>query len=377
MIRVLIVEDSIVCAEIIKHILESDPEIKVVGHAKNGREAVEMVEALKPDIITMDIHMPEMNGLEATEYIMAYHPTPIIVVSSSVHDRDTHLAFEAISAGALDVLEKPDPVIWEEFANIGKELISKVKFLSTVKVITHIKGKRKNKKLLAGEKKEIAGDKLSASEETTKKFDVDIFLNKNNYLDVPGLVVIAASTGGPHALGKVISSLPKDYPLPVVIGQHIAEGFLGGFVDWISSVSKMKVELVNDGIEIESSKIYICQVTKNTTIIEPGIFRLIEPRPEDIYHPSLDLLLSSAAGVFRMNTIGVILTGMGSDGAKGMRRIYEVGGYTIAQDEKTSTIFGMPKAAIELGAVKEVLPVEDIGEKLRNLAEKIVKYSTI
>lgn len=371
MIRVLIVEDSSVCAEIIKHILESDKEIKVVGIAKNGKEAIELVEKLKPDIITMDIHMPEMNGLEATEYIMAYHPTPIIIVSSSIHDRDTHLAFEAISAGALDVLEKPDPIIWEDFAKVGKELISKVKFLSTVKVITHIKGRRKNRYSSIKEKPE--GSASIRIQESLGQTSLGL---DNQSLDLPGVVVIAASTGGPQALGKIIGSLPKNYPLPVIIGQHIAEGFLQGFVDWMSSISKMPVEIVTDEKEIEKSKIYVCPVEKNTIVIEPGIFKLIDSRAEDIYRPSLDLLLSSVAGVFKMNTIGVILTGMGADGAKGMKRIYEVGGYTIAQDQKTSTIFGMPKAAIEFGCVKEVLPVEEIGERLRSLGEKIVKFST-
>jgi two-component system chemotaxis response regulator CheB len=372
MIRVMIVEDSSVCAEIIRHILETDKDIKVVGIARNGKEAIELVEKLKPDIITMDIHMPEMNGLEATEYIMAYHPTPIIIVSSSIHDRDTHLAFEAISAGALDVLEKPDPVIWEDFAKIGKELISKVKFLSTVKVITHIKGRRKNRFLSSAD-----GSKIAVNSEVEALSARAITSAGSQAIEIPGVVVIAASTGGPHALGKIIGSLPKNYSLPVIIGQHIAEGFLQGFVDWMASISKMPVEVVTDGQEIENSRIYICPVEKNTIVIEPGIFKLIDPRAEDIYRPSLDLLLSSVAGVFKMNTIGVILTGMGSDGAKGIKRIYEVGGFTIAQDEKTSTIFGMPRAAIELGCAREVLPVEEIGERLRELGEKIAKLSTL
>lgn len=361
-IRVLIVEDSLVCAEIIKQILETDSEIEVIGIAENGEEAISLVPKLKPDIITMDIHMPRMNGLEATEYIMAYHPTPIIVVSSSIHDRDTHLAFEAISAGALDVLEKPDPIIWENFAQVGSELINKVKFLSKVKVITHIRGKRKQRKVAAQEKAEA---------ETEKEIKIE-----KGYSDLPGIVAIAASTGGPQAIGKVISSLPKNYPLPVVIGQHLAEGFISGFVEWLRSISKMPVKLIKDREEIQPSIVYVSPVKENTIVAEPGIFELVPPRSEDIYRPSLDLLISTAAGTFKMNTIGVILTGMGSDGARGLKRVYDLGGYTIAQDEKTSTVFGMPKAAIEMGAAKEVLPVDDIGERLRQLAEKFVKYKT-
>lgn len=352
-LRVLVVEDSLVCAEIIKHILESDPEIEVVGVAYNGEEAIRLVPELKPDIITMDIHMPKMNGLEATEYIMAYHPTPIIVVSSSIHDRDTHLAFEAIAAGALDVLEKPDPIVWDSFSKIGNELISKVKFLSQVKVITHIRGKRKKRK--EQEKLEVS-NRLVFENSGIKK-------SNSKY----GIVVIAASTGGPQALGKVISALPKDYPLPVVIGQHIAEGFIGGLVDWLSKVSKLPVKIAEHHEEIKPSTVYVCPAENNTAIVEPGIFELIPPRESDLYKPSLDLLVSSAAGVYKDKTIGVILTGMGTDGARGILRVHEFGGYTIAQDESTSTVFGMPKAAIEFGAVKEVLPIDVIGEKLREL----------
>jgi two-component system chemotaxis response regulator CheB len=362
-VRVLIVEDSFVCAEIIKQILETDKEIEVIGIAKNGEEAIKIVSELKPDIITMDIHMPKMNGLEATEYIMAYHPTPIIVVSSSIHDRDTHLAFEAISAGALDVLEKPDPVIWENFAQVGTELINKVKFLSKVKVITHVRGKKKLRKIAALKQEPAKIDE-------TKKF-------LNRVFEIPGIVVIAASTGGPQAIGKIVSSLPKNYPLPVVIGQHLAEGFIGGFAEWLSSISKMPVRIAQHHEEIKHSTIYVCPVKKNTIIVEPGVFELVPPRPEDIYHPSLDLLVSTAAGTFKMNTIGVILTGMGSDGAKGMKRVHDLGGHTIAQDKETSTVFGMPKAAIDLGAINEVLPLDDIGEKLRELGEKYVKLRTL
>ncbi|MCX7832186.1 MAG: chemotaxis-specific protein-glutamate methyltransferase CheB [Actinobacteria bacterium] len=358
-IRVLIVEDSNVCAEIIKHILESDPEIQVVGIASNGEEAIRMVPELKPDIISMDIHMPKMNGLEATEYIMAYHPTPIIVVSSSIHDRDTHLAFEAISAGALDVLEKPDPIIWGEFAKIGNELINKVKFLSRVKVITHIRGKRKTRRTI-DVKKQIVED-ISKERFTDE--------NKQKVFVYPGVVVIVASTGGPQALGKIISALPKNYPLPVIIGQHIAEGFIGGFVEWLSSVSKIPVKIVEHLEEIKPSQVYVCPVEKNTVVNEPGIFQLVDPRENDLYKPSLDLLVSTVAGVYKNRTVGVILTGMGSDGAKGIQRVYELKGHTIAQDETTSTVFGMPKTAIELGAIKEVLAVDDIGERLRQIGE--------
>lgn len=357
--KVLIVEDSIVCAEIIKHILESDPEIKVVGIARNGKEAIELVEILKPDIITMDIHMPEMNGLEATEYIMAYHPTPIIVVSSSIHERDTELAFQAIAAGALDVLEKPDPNIWESFAEVGNELINKVKFLSGVKVITHVRGKRKFKE------KQIKASTPAVVEE----------LPRATSEEVAGVVVIGSSTGGPQALAKVIAPLPSSFSFPVVVAQHIAEGFLPGFVNWLDGISRVKVKIAEHGELLKPGTVYVSPVEKHTSVIEPGVIELIDDRENEIYRPSINTLFASAGSVFKMNTVAVLLTGMGSDGARGMKRIHDLGGYTIAQDEKTSVVFGMPKAAIELNAVREVLPIDNIADRIIEITKDLIKIS--
>lgn len=353
--KVLIVEDSIVCAEIIKHILETDNDIKVVAIARNGKEAIDLVPILKPDIITMDIHMPEMNGLEATEHIMAYNPTPILIVSSSIHEKDTELAFHAISAGALDVLEKPDPSIWEDFAEVGKDLISKVKFLSEVKVITHIRGKGK----LKAKKKEEFKPKSNLSD------------NRFKVSEESGVVVIGASTGGPHALAKVLSKFSFKYPFPVVVAQHISEGFIGGLVSWLQNVSHLEIKEVSDGEELKSGTVYISAVEKHTSVVEPGEIKQIEPIEDDYYRPSIDLLFSSAINVFGKNTLAVILTGMGSDGAKGAQKVNTLGGYVIAQDEKTSRVFGMPKSAIERKAVNEVLPVDKIGERLGVLMQEI------
>ncbi len=349
-----------VCAEIIKHILETDEEITVIGWAKNGKEAISLVPELKPDIITMDIHMPEMNGLEATEYIMAYNPTPIIIVSSSVHQVDTHLAFEAISAGALDVLEKPDPIIWEAFAEVGKELIEKVKFFSKVRVITHIKGKNKFKRLKSG------------SVDSTAPAHDSSFKIRPEEIEQQGIVVLGASTGGPSALAQVIEKIPTEFSLPVVIGQHITEGFVSGFADWLQSISKLPVKMVDNDMEVKPASIYVCPVNKNTVITGYGRFKLIKQSKNELYRPSINMLFESAAEVYLDKVIAAILTGMGNDGSKGIKAIYEKGGYTIAQDEATSTIFGMPKAAIETGAIKEILPLGEIGEKIVYLSKKIV-----
>jgi len=353
-IKVLIVEDSLVCAEIIKHILETDPSIKVVGQARDGLEATELVPLLKPDIITMDIHMPRMNGLEATEHIMAYNPTPILIVSSSIRDRDTELAFQATQAGALDVIEKPDPAIWESFAEIGNELLHKVKLLSRVKVITHIRGKQKKRMSVPHQATEIRPHSVARHAEA-------------------GVVVIGSSTGGPQALARVLAPLPKDFPLPIVVAQHISEGFLSGFLNWLRTVSRLEVVEAREMDELVEGKIFVSPTNRNLAIVEPGVVELVQPKPNEYYNPSIDLLFSSAANVYRSGTIGVLLTGMGSDGARGLKKIFDLGGHTIAQSEETCVVFGMPKAAIDLGAAREILPIDEIGERLRELGKQYGK----
>lgn len=356
-INVLIVEDSLVCAEIIKHILESDSEIVVAGIARDGKEAIQKVAELKPDIITMDIHMPHMNGLEATEYIMAYQPTPIIVVSSTIKGIDTELAFRAISAGALDALEKPDPAIWESFAEVGNELISKVKLLSRVKTITHIKGRRKERH---------RQEPVEKAQETVGREFKKTFYR-------PLIVAIGASTGGPQAIAAVLGSLSEDFPIPIVIAQHIAEGFLGGLISWLRSVTGLDIVEAQDMQEIVSGRVYICPTKYNAVVVEPGVIELIPPEKENYYCPSIDLLLSSVVDVFGMHTIGVLLTGMGEDGARGLKKIFDQGGHTFAQDKSSSVIYGMPKAAIKIGAVKEALPAQSIGKRIKEIVDGVTR----
>ncbi len=286
-----------------------------------------------------------MNGIEATEAIMAFQPTPILIVSSSVHDREEGLAFEAVSAGALDVLEKPDPDVWEEFAGIGNELIRKVKLLSSVKVITHVRGKR------------------------AARAHVGQPILKRGWQGA--VVAIGASTGGPQAVSHILRDLPAGFPLPIVVAQHIAEGFVEGLVSWLSGLTKLAVKVGDEYDELEPGNVYIAPTSGHLLVQEPGVIRMIPPKDTDTYRPSIDLLLSTVAETFKASAIGVLLTGMGSDGAKGLKRIRDFGGYTIAQDEDSSTVFGMPKAAQEIGAAKEVLPVGSIASRLEHLVGSV------
>ena len=333
-VRVVIADDSLVAREMISQILASDPAIEVVGQAKDGLEAVELVSKLRPDLVTMDIHMPKLDGLGAIERIMAYTPTPILVVSSSVRAEGVGGAFDALALGALEVIRKPEPADWADLERIGREVIRKVKVLASVRVITHIRGRRGRREA------EVA---RSLGPKTHR-----------------AIVAIGSSTGGPSALLAVLGRLPADFKVPVLIAQHIADGFVPGLVTWLNAGCKITVALAEEGIRPQPGIAYFASTGSNM-VIESGELAFQAPGRGQLYIPSADTLFESVAKSYRERAVGVLLTGMGADGAQGLLRLHEFGSATIVQDEDTSTVFGMPKAAIDLGAADEVLPVNDIG----------------
>ncbi|PKQ20966.1 MAG: chemotaxis response regulator protein-glutamate methylesterase [Actinobacteria bacterium HGW-Actinobacteria-6] len=325
-------------------ILATDPAIEVVGQAIDGQAGVDMVARLKPDLVTMDIHMPKMDGLEATERIMAYTPTPILVVSSSVHGVGMGRAFDALSAGALEVIKKPEPRDWADLERIGRDVIRKVKILAKVKVITHIRGRRG-----ASPHRGVVPAPPVAE----------------GY----GIIAIGSSTGGPSALMNVLKALPRSFPLPIVIAQHIAEGFIPGLVSWLDSGCTISVRAATDGGSLEPGVAYFAPTGANIKL-DRTCARYSAPEPGQLYIPSADTLLSSAARVYGARGIGVLLTGMGADGAAGLKAMHDAGALTIAQDEATSTVFGMPRAAIELGAAGSVLAIQDIGAEILRVVSR-------
>lgn len=346
-IRVLIVDDSLVAREMLTQILSSDPGIEVIGEAENGLEAIDKVAKLRPDLVTMDIHMPRCDGLKATEQIMAYTPTPILVVSSSVHGKGMGRAFDALEMGALEVLKKPEPRDWAHLEKIGLEVIRKVKVLARVKVITHIRGRRT--RLQAPGSIEVAPAVAKGS---------------------VSLVAVGSSTGGPSALLSILGRLPKEFPVPIVIAQHIAEGFIPGLVSWLNAGCKIDVREARDGHNVEAGAAFIAPTGANLSM-DGLTMRFTDSLSGQLYVPSADTLFESVARSIGRNSLGVILTGMGADGAKGLKLLHDGGAATIAQDESTSTVWGMPKAAVELGAAAVVLPVHDIAGKIIELiAEK-------
>lgn len=341
-VRVVVIDDSLVAREMLCQILGSDRDIEVVGTAKDGQAGVDMVAALKPDLVTMDIHMPRMDGLEATERIMAFHPTPILVVSSSVHGEGMGAAFDALSAGALEVVKKPEPADWAELERIGRDIIRRVKLLANVKVITHVRGRRPAARVGAAGKAALPAEGFA-------------------------VVAIGSSTGGPSALATVLAALPADLPVPVLIAQHIADGFVPGLVSWLDGMARVRVKVAENGEQPEPGVAYMSPTGGNLEIAGRGSLRFVPPAADQLYIPSADRLFATAAESFGARAVGVILTGMGADGAAGLKALADAGGATIAQDEKTSVVYGMPKAAVEAGAAREVLPIERIGERIASL----------
>lgn len=344
-IRVLIVDDSELVQEVLRSIFQSSAELRVVGAAGNGREALELTARLRPDVIVMDINMPELSGLEATEKIMAYHPTPILILTSM---DGAGVAFQALSRGALEVMEKP--VLDDEKC---RELIRKVKLSAGVNVVTHIAGR-----YAAQERPEKIGRPQSAPAATA------LSPSPAAGGTPPGSVIgIGASTGGPHVLGQILSALPADFPASILVVQHIADGFVPVLVNWLNGSSLIQVKEAEHDEPLVPGVAYIAPSGVHLELAGERIALSAAP-PLAGHRPSADLLLSSLARQRGPKGMGVILSGMGRDGARGVKEIRNAGGYTIAQNEETCVVFGMPGAAVELDGVNRVLDPREIADAM-------------
>ncbi len=344
MIKVLIVDDSAVIRDAILNTLENEEGIKVIGTASNGKEAIDLIPVLKPDIITMDIVMPIMDGLIATEHIMAYHPTPILVITSLL-PQDMKIAFKALNAGAVDVVERPTiSELSKPASKVRKQLIDKVKLFANIKVITHLVGRLP--------KKEVS--------EVRPAVPVRPVEQHGHFK----IAAIASSTGGPKTVRKILAKLPKDFSMPIVIVQHISPGFTKGLVDWWNNECAIEIKEGKDGEKLCPGVVYVAPSFVHMLVTMDEKIKLEDTPPVGGHKPAGNVLLSSVAKVYGQSTIGVILTGMGDDGAMGIKAIREAGGFTIAEDEESCAIFGMPKAAIEMGVVDKVLSLEAISDEL-------------
>jgi two-component system, chemotaxis family, protein-glutamate methylesterase/glutaminase len=336
MIKVLVVDDSRVLTKIVSRILESDPALHVIGTAANGREAIEKVESLKPDVVTLDIEMPIMDGIEALRHIMATNPLPVIMLSTLTRDH-ADITMEALAIGACDFVTK-------DFSNSlladkQQELINKVKDVAKNKVRLLLRG------LKPQDRPVLSAPRSSAKRE---------------------IVSIGASTGGPPALQYILSHLPKEFPVPVVVAQHMPRLFTQSFAERLNKISKVTVKEAEDKEPLQPGVVLIAPGDTHLVLRKGRRQATVDLVKDDryIYRPSVDLLLSSTAAVFESRSAGLILTGMGNDGLAGMTELKAKGGYVIAQNEETCVVYGMPKAVVNARLADAVLPIERIPEEI-------------
>ena len=341
MIRVLVAEDSPTARRLLVEMLTSDPGITVIGEAINGLQAVEMAERLRPDLITMDVQMPELDGLEATMRIVGKIPTPIIIVSSQANASEVELSLEATRAGALMVLPKPEGPLSPKFREQQEQLVAMVKAMSDVKVV-----RRWGASTPAKAHRAISGHSPVRSVER------------------PGVLAIGASTGGPAALRDVLSAMPPSFGVPILVVQHISRGFVNGLANWLGANTRLQVRVATASEPARPGVVYLAPDDNHLGIRDDGRIALSNAPAIGSFRPSATHLFQSAASAFGGRTIAVILTGMGDDGVAGLRAVHAAGGLVIAQDESTSVVYGMPREAARAGVVNVVLPLPEIASRL-------------
>jgi two-component system chemotaxis response regulator CheB len=348
-LRVLVVEDSLTVRMHLCELLDADPAFDLVGQAEDGKQAIELCQALRPDVISLDMMMPVMSGLAATEYIMAYCPTPILVVSSSVNRGELFRTYEALTAGALDVIEKPRP----DQDGWGGHYLAMLKLVAKIKVVTHLRGRR-------GAPAATAPAPALAPPPSSLAPGAR-----------PRLVAIGASTGGPRALVEVLGVLPADFALPLLVVIHIAEPFGSAFASWLNDHCALDVQLARHGQPLPARGVVLAAPDLHLQL--RGRMLACERGPERLScRPSVDVLFESVARECGAGAVAVLLTGMGQDGARGMLAVRGAGGLTIAQDETSCVVYGMPREAALLGAAQRVLPLAEIGPALAALAPQAV-----
>ncbi|WP_135468443.1 chemotaxis-specific protein-glutamate methyltransferase CheB [Crenalkalicoccus roseus] len=335
-IRVMIVEDSPVVRRLLTHIVARDPRLEPVAAVSSAEEALRELPRLRPDVISMDIRLPGMDGLEATRRIMAEQPTPIVVIADAVEDSALRISMNALRAGALSVVEKPVGTASAGYEALAEEICTQLRIMSEVPVI---------RRRALGPRSLLAPREAEAAQR-------------------PSVVAIAASTGGPAALAKLLGALPADFPVPILLVQHMGAPFLEGFAAWLDGLVPLAVALAEDGEVARPGRVHVAPGDRHLLLGPEGRLRLSAEAPVDGQRPAATLLFRSVARAAGARGLGILLTGMGEDGARGLLDLRREGGMTITEHESTAVVYGMPAAAARLGASALSLPLEMIAPRL-------------
>jgi len=347
MIDVLVVEDSAVTRELLVHILSSESGIEVIGVVGDGQEALEFLTQKTPDVITMDINMQRLDGIETTRRIMQTKPVPIVIVSAYWNSREVETTFRAMEAGAVAIMEKPAGIGHPDHRDTSERIIRQVRLMSEVRLV---------RRWARAGKKKSAVPVLKKIKSPTPRSDIK-------------LVAMGGSTGAPVVIQSILSGLPKDFPLPVIIVQHIAAGFIRGMVKWLEQSTGFPTSVAAHGERPLPGMAYMAPDGFQMCIGSEGAIELRDDPPEHGLRPSVSYFFRSVTEACGRNVVGILLTGMGSDGAVELGMIKKSGGVTIAQNRESSVVYGMPKTAVELGSVDYILSPEEISKALVRLVQ--------
>ncbi|AWI89596.1 chemotaxis response regulator protein-glutamate methylesterase [Methylobacterium sp. DM1] len=349
-VRVLVVEDSLVVRILLTHIIGRDPRLELAGAVESGEEALAAIETVRPDVISMDIRLPGIDGLETTRRIMASRPTPIVVIADSVEDSSLKISMNALRAGALSVVEKPVATTNDGYEAVAGQICTQLRIMAAVPVI----------------RRRPIGAEWSARKAAPAP-ELPLLSEPGA---APSVLAVAASTGGPPALAKVIGGLAADFPLPVLLVQHMGAAFMDGFASWLDGVVPLAVGVARDGQTIQPGHVYVAPGDRHLELGASGTLRVSDAAPVGGQRPAATVLFRSVARQAGAQGIGVLLTGMGEDGAQGLLDMRKAGAATVAEHESSAVVYGMPAAAVRLNAAARVLPLDQVAPHLVRLAQR-------
>ncbi|MGX7708485.1 chemotaxis-specific protein-glutamate methyltransferase CheB [Methylobacterium sp. Gmos1] len=339
----MLVEDSLVVRQLLAHIVSRDPRLALVAAVASGEEALREIHRVQPDVISMDIRLPGIDGLETTRRIMAERPTPIVVVADAVEDSSLKISMNALRAGALSVVEKPVGTGNRAYEAISDQICTQLRIMSQVPVIR---------------RRPIGSERLAPRDEArgpTPQIPAT---------QAPSVLAVAASTGGPPAFAKLLGALPADFPLPVLLVQHMGAAFMEGFADWLNGVVPLSVVIAGEGVRPQPGHVYVAPGDRHLALGPGGLLTLLDEPPLGGQRPSATVLFRSVARIAGPRGFGVLLTGMGEDGAAGLLDMHRAGAATIAEHESSAVVYGMPAAAVRLKAAGSVLPLDLIAPRI-------------